>query len=494
MGALHAGHASLIRLARQENERVLVSIFVNPLQFGPQEDLARYPRSLEADAQLCEALGVDVVFAPSTTELYGQSRSTGGLDDQVTQVVPPVPMTSVLCGRSRPGHFQGVATVVAKLLNLAQPQRVYFGQKDAQQLALIRRLVRDLNLPTVVIGCPTVREASGLALSSRNRYLTPEQAAAATGLYRGLQAAAALFRQGEQQAEPLIVAVEKTLASERLVQPDYIELVDPDSLLPLRQVSMRGLLAIAAQVGSARLIDNIMLDARKPIIAIDGPAGAGKSTVTKLVAERLHLTHLDTGALYRAVTWLAQRAGIAPEDELSLAELIGSTDLQLSRGCGPQEPSLTRVWVNGEEVTQAIRSPEVTAQVSAYAAQPIVRRCLLELQRDLGRSGGVVAEGRDIGTQVFPQADLKIFLTATASERARRRLHDLTDQGFSVPSLAELEAQIRERDRLDSSRAIAPLRKAADALEVNTDGLTIADVVDRIVELYQIRTSTPARR
>jgi pantoate ligase / CMP/dCMP kinase len=492
MGALHAGHGSLIQRACRENDRVLVSVFVNPLQFGPQEDLSHYPRSLEADTQLCQALGVAIVFAPSTAELYGESGLLPGRDDLLTQVLPPAAMTRVLCGRSRPGHFQGVATVVTKLLSLAQPQRVYFGQKDAQQLALLRRLVSDLNLPTQVIGCPTVREMSGLALSSRNRYLNSEQAASATVLYRGLQAAVQQFQQGQRQANALIEAVSTVVAGTPGVHLEYIELVDPESLLPLAEVCMRGLLAIAAHVGPARLMDNVMLDARKPIIAIDGPAGAGKSTVTKLVADRLQLTHLDSGAMYRAVTWLAQQAGVAPQDDLALAELISQTELRLLPGQTPEGVSFSRVFVNDQEITQAIRSPQVTAQVSAYAARPVVRRSLLELQRQLGQAGGVVAEGRDIGTHVFPEANLKIFLTATPTERARRRQQDLTNQGFSAPSLDDLEAQIVERDWLDSSRAIAPLAKAADALEVATDGLTIAEVVEQIVQLYETQSTRVA--
>jgi len=172
MGALHAGHLSLIERARRENAIVIVSIFVNPLQFGPTEDFQCYPRQLEEDRQLCEQLGVDAIFSPTPMELYGNRLPTSDGGTELTQVVPPAAMTSVLCGRSRTGHFQGVATVVTKLLNLVQPERAYFGQKDAQQLAIIRRLVTDLNLPVAIVACPIVREESGLALSSRNQYLT----------------------------------------------------------------------------------------------------------------------------------------------------------------------------------------------------------------------------------------------------------------------------------------------------------------------------------
>jgi pantoate ligase / CMP/dCMP kinase len=479
MGALHEGHLSLIRRAKQENDWVVVSIFVNPLQFGPQEDFAQYPRPLAADRALCAEAGVDVIFAPSPEEL-------GVIGDPPTQVVPPESLQATLCGLSRPGHFNGVATIVTKLLNLVQPHRAYFGQKDAQQVAILQQMVKDLNLPVAIVPCPIVREPSGLALSSRNQYLSPSQKAQATALSKGLDAAAQAFRQGERHRDRLIAIVQTQLAQTQLaqtqlanvpaIQVEYIELVDPMTLTKLTQVMENGLLAIAAKIGNTRLIDNTLLRTRQPIVAIDGPAGAGKSTVTKQVAQQLGLIYLDTGAMYRAITWLVTNSDVSLSDEPAIAELVNRATIELTQ---------ETVKINGQDVTTAIRTPAVTANVSAVAAQAAVRQVLVRQQQEYGRRGGVVLEGRDIGTHVFPDAELKIFLTATVTERARRRQTDLERLGQPVPSLEELTQLIAERDAKDSNRAIAPLCKAIDAIEVVTDGLTIDEVVAKLVNLYQ---------
>ncbi|MEQ8465463.1 bifunctional pantoate--beta-alanine ligase/(d)CMP kinase [Coleofasciculus sp. E1-EBD-02] len=489
MGALHPGHLSLIERARRENAIVVVSIFVNPLQFGPGEDLQQYPRQLEEDQRFCEQAGVDVIFAPTAVELYGDDPSDSGTPTEFTQVMPPPAMTSILCGHSRPGHFQGVATVVTKLLNLVQPDRAYFGQKDAQQLAIIRRLVADLNLPVTIVSCPIAREPSGLAYSSRNQYLTSAQKAQAPILYKGLQNAQNVFQAGERDRTALIAAVTSELSLIEEIQVEYIELVHPTTLTPLEQVEDQGLLAIAARLGSTRLIDNILLRNRQPIIAIDGPAGAGKSTVTRLVAQQLGLMYLDTGAMYRAVTWRVLQAEIDFTDEPAIAELVSQCQISLiSSGSQPQS---LRVWIDGKEVTQAIRSLDVTANVSAIAALPVVRHELVKQQQRWASKGGVVAEGRDIGTHVFPDAELKIFLTASVQERARRRLQDLQDEDQGTVSLEQLEADIQLRDQRDSTRTLAPLRQAADAIEINTDGLTIPEVTDRIISAYHKKALSP---
>ncbi|ASC71799.1 Bifunctional pantoate ligase/cytidylate kinase [Halomicronema hongdechloris C2206] len=478
MGALHQGHASLIQRARQDNDQVVVSIFVNPLQFGPGEDLDQYPRTLSEDLRQCHDLGVDAVFAPTAAVLYGDSLEAG-----VTQVVPPPAMTACLCGRFRPGHFTGVATVVTKLLNLVQPDRAYFGQKDAQQLAILQQLVRDLNIASQIVPCPTVREADGLAVSSRNRYLSPQERQQATVLYQGLQAAAQRFQQGECQGQVLIDTVQAVLATVPAVRPQYVELVHPQTLTPLWQIDTVGLLAVAAHVGQTRLIDNWWLRSRRPIIAIDGPAGAGKSTVARRVAQTLDLLYLDSGAMYRAITWLVLQRGIDPQDEVAVAEVIPDCEIRLAAG-EPGTPFPSRIWINDQEVTRAIRSPAVTQHVSTVAAQPMVRQRLLQQQQVHGVHGGIVMEGRDIGTQVFPQAELKIFLTASVQERARRRQRDLAAQQHPPVSLEDLAQAIDERDRKDSTRRVAPLQQADDAIELCTDGLTIDDVVAKIVHLY----------
>jgi pantoate ligase / CMP/dCMP kinase len=476
MGALHRGHLSLMQRARQENAIVIVSIFVNPLQFGPTEDFAEYPKTLEADLEQCWQAGVDAVFIPEASELI--------LSPFTTQVVPPKSLTEKLCGRSRPGHFQGVATIVLKLLNLVQPTRAYFGQKDAQQLVIIRQAMRDLNLAAEIVPCPIVREASGLALSSRNQYLNPVEHRQATILYRSLSAARQLFRKGIER-EVLLDAVRQTLAQEPEVKVEYLEFVNPETLESLPQVKHIGMIAIAARVGTTRLIDNVLLDARLPILAIDGPAGAGKSTVTRRSAAQLGLLYLDSGAMYRAMTWFALQSGVALEDEVAIADLVSQARIELIPGAQTTDP-LT-VLVNGEDVTDRIRSLEVTSQVSTLAAQSGVRDILKTQQQAYAQQGGVAAEGRDMGTHVFPQAGLKIFLTATIEERARRRYQELQDTGNAKISYEQLVAGIAERDRKDSQRAVAPLRKADDAVEILTDGLSVDGVVEKIVSLYRER-------
>jgi len=486
MGGLHRGHLSLIQRAQRENEVVVVSMFLNPLQFGPGEDLATYPQTHSQDLHLCAQAAVDIVFMPTAQTLYGTSLPVSG---NLTQVIPPKDMMAVLCGPYRPGHFEGVATVVTKLLSLVAPDRAYFGRKDAQQLAIIKRLSQDLNLPGQLIGCPTIREPSGLALSSRNTYLSPVEHQQAAILHDGLMAAETLFRAGERSSPVLLEAVRQPIAQVPAVDLQYVELVHPDTLKPLETVTSVGLLALAAHLGTTRLIDNVWLRHRQPIVAIDGPAGAGKSTVARQVAERLNLLYLDSGAMYRAVTWLALEQGLDLQDEVALAELLPDCDLQLAPSGNDSEFAAypSRIWLNGREVTALIRSPEVTGQVSVVAAQPAVRDTLLRQQQQYGISGGVVMEGRDIGTQVFPQAELKIFLTASVAERARRRQRDLAAQQQPNASLEDLERAIDERDRKDSTRRVAPLRKADDAIELNTDGLSIEDVVERIVELFEQR-------
>ncbi len=251
MGALHLGHQSLIDRARRENAMVVVSIFVNPLQFGPNEDLDRYPRQLEIDRVICETAGVDALFLPTAESM--------GIEDTLTQIIPPATMMACLCGRTRSGHFQGVATIVTKLLNIVRPDRAYFGQKDAQQLAIIRRIVADLNFPVDIVGCPTLRAESGLALSSRNQYLTPTGRSQAAIIYRSLQQAQKLAAHGEREEQLLLAAVKAELSNVPKFELEYLELVDPHTLQSIEIVEQPALLAIAGRIENTRLIDNIML-------------------------------------------------------------------------------------------------------------------------------------------------------------------------------------------------------------------------------------------
>jgi len=250
MGALHEGHLSLVRAARASCDAVAVSIFVNPTQFGPNEDLAKYPRSFERDRELLEREGVDVLFAPSVEEMY-----PGGTVTWVTVEG----LSSKLDGRSRPTHFRGVTTVVAKLFHIIEPDVAFFGQKDAAQVAVIRRMVRDLNLPVEIAVCPTVREADGLAMSSRNAYLDAGQRKQALVLHRSLMRVKQLADAGERSAAKLAAAGREEFAAERSVRLDYFEIVDPETLDPVAEVSKRALVAVAAYVGPTRLIDNVLL-------------------------------------------------------------------------------------------------------------------------------------------------------------------------------------------------------------------------------------------
>jgi len=248
MGALHAGHEKLIQVARSECAVVAVSIFVNPLQFGPNEDYGRYPQALSQDLEMCERNRVDLVFIPSVKEMYPQPQFTmvevGRLGDH-------------LCGKFRPGHFQGVATVVLKLLNIVQPHRAFFGEKDMQQLAIIRRSVLDLNVPVTIVGVPTVREADGLALSSRNRYLNPEERKAAPELYRALKEARSRIQAGEQAVAKIREAALQVLQSSPLIRVEYFEIVDPEELQPVDVIADPVRIAAAIWIGNTRLIDNV---------------------------------------------------------------------------------------------------------------------------------------------------------------------------------------------------------------------------------------------
>ncbi len=252
MGALHAGHRSLIERARAENGFVAVTIFVNPTQFGPKEDLSRYPRPFAHDVELCTQAGVDLIFNPTPETMYGQDFKT---------YVEVHDLQNVLCGASRPGHFRGVATVVLKLFNILQPDIAYFGQKDAQQALLLSRMVRDLNVPVELAICPIIREPDGLAMSSRNVYLDAGERASAPVLYRTLSTLRDAVASGTRDAGALIAQAKAAIESSPHTRIDYIAIVDRDTLTPLATVQGKVLIALAVFVGTTRLIDNVMVDA-----------------------------------------------------------------------------------------------------------------------------------------------------------------------------------------------------------------------------------------
>jgi pantoate--beta-alanine ligase len=250
MGFLHEGHLALVRQARAENDTVAVSIFVNPTQFGPAEDFAQYPRDMKRDLALLRKAGVDLVFSPSVEEMYPAGFGTSIQVEGITERLE---------GEFRPGHFRGVATVVIKLFNIVQPDRAYFGQKDAQQLRVIRKMVLDLNLPLEVCAVPTAREQDGLAMSSRNVLLAPAERAAAGVLSRALREAAARYEDGERSGDRLREAMRAVLAEEPLARPDYVSVADADTLLELADMDRPALLSLAVRIGTTRLIDNVLL-------------------------------------------------------------------------------------------------------------------------------------------------------------------------------------------------------------------------------------------
>jgi pantoate--beta-alanine ligase len=251
MGALHEGHLSLVRAAKAQCDAVAVSIFVNPTQFGPTEDLSKYPRQFDHDCRLLEKEGVEILFAPPVEEIYPGGEVTWVLVEGLSEK---------LDGRSRPGHFRGVTTIVSKLFHILEPEAAFFGQKDAAQLAVIRRMVQDLNFPVEIVACPIVREPDGLAMSSRNAYLNREERGRALVLQRSLQHAQQEFQTGERIAVKLIYAAKEVFAREPKVALDYFEIVDPDTLDSVERISQKTLVAVAAYVGSTRLIDNIVLN------------------------------------------------------------------------------------------------------------------------------------------------------------------------------------------------------------------------------------------
>jgi pantoate--beta-alanine ligase len=262
MGFFHAGHISLMQAAREDCEFVVVSLFVNPTQFGPAEDLADYPRDLERDTTMAEAVGVDCIFHPDAAEMYPEPYLT---------YVEVEEAGGILCGASRPGHFRGVATVVAKLFNIIPAQRAYFGLKDAQQVWVIRKMARDLDFDVEVVACPTVRESDGLAMSSRNIYLEPEERKAAAVLSRSLRLAQDLVADGERDAAAIIKGMKELIAGESLVRPEYIEAMDWERLHTVKTLQGEVLIALAARVGKARLIDNVLL---RPEPGGNGPRSA----------------------------------------------------------------------------------------------------------------------------------------------------------------------------------------------------------------------------
>ncbi len=475
MGGLHPGHQYLIEKAKerktQKNQIILVSIFVNPLQFGKDEDFKKYPRNISKDSELAFNAGADAIWAPNYFEVF-----PGGENSHFKIQVPQT-LNNQLCGAERAGHFDGVATVIIRLIRIIRPEKLILGEKDWQQLIIIRKLFQELSIAIKIESYSTKRDQSGFAYSSRNSYLSDSERVNAQSLPNTLKEAKTDF---EKEKVINLTKIASKL-KENSLKIEYLKIVDPFSLKEIENLDGICLLAAAVKCGSTRLIDHTFLMQRKPIIAIDGPAGAGKSTVTKAFAQKLGLIYLDTGAMYRAVTWLIISNSIAPNDQAAIENILKDSNLEFKNSSFIEQ----KIFINNIDVTKKIRSPEVTSMVSEIAKQQFVRELLTRQQKAIGKDGGLVAEGRDIGTAVFPDADVKVFLTASPTERAKRRALDLNKRGFEFSSIEDLEQEIKERDKKDSEREIAPLKKAQDAIELVTDGMNIEEVLEELTYIFR---------
>tara|TARA_Y100001968_G_scaffold324142_1_gene362929 strand:- start:11503 stop:13056 length:1554 start_codon:yes stop_codon:yes gene_type:complete len=477
MGGLHEGHKRLIEVASKLSEEkpsvVLLSIFVNPLQFEDSEDFKNYPRDLENDIKIATKAGAHAIWVPTLEEIF-----PGGIQSHFKLIVPNKFQLN-LCGANRKGHFDGVATIIIRFINIVKPSFLILGEKDWQQLIIIKKLIQDMNLNIKIKSVPTKREKDNLACSSRNKYLNDLERKYASYLPKALRKIAKnYYKNGNINLQKIKTSLEKNGLT-----VEYLQVVDPENLQLIDHPSNLCLLGAAVQIGKTRLIDHTFLMNRYPIVAIDGPAGAGKSTVTKVFAKKMGLMYLDTGAMYRAVTWLIQERNIELDDKNNIKKALSNMKLNLTTS----NSGHLKVIINDEDVTDKIRDPKVTSKVSQIASYRCVRESLTLQQKQIGLKGGLVAEGRDIGTTVFPDAELKVFLTASAKERAKRRAIDLKKMGYNVPSLIDLEKEICNRDDLDISREISPLIKAEDAKELITDGMTIENVVEYIIEIFRLK-------
>ncbi len=475
MGGLHAGHQFLIRKAKEtasvKDPIILVSIFVNPLQFSKNEDFEKYPRNLKRDSELACISGADAIWAPDVSDVF-----PGG-EDYHFKIQVPLTLHKQLCGAKRKGHFDGVATVIIRLIKLVQPGTLVLGEKDWQQLIIIRKLFEELSIPTKIESYPTFRDKNGFAYSSRNSYLSNLEKQKALSLPQSLKE----VREAFKTTKKINLGKAASTLKENDLEIEYLKIVDAYTLKEKEDTNSLCLLAAAVRCGTTRLIDHTFLMKREPIIAIDGPAGAGKSTVTKEIAKKLGLIYLDTGAMYRAVTWLMQRDLIDPENKAMIDKTLKNLKLEFKTSTKGKQ----KIIINDIDITEQIRSPKVTSLVSKIASIESVREALTNQQKLIGAKGGIVAEGRDIGTVVFPDAEVKVFLTASPTERAKRRYLDLKNRGYQSPKIEDLEREIKERDLQDSQREIAPLMKAEDAIELITDGMNIQAVITELTRIFR---------
>jgi len=471
MGNLHLGHKELIREAKKSKENlVILSIFVNPLQFNDKEDLRNYPRTINKDIDLAFAAGADAIFIPCVDEIFPKNQN------KLKYLKASEDLSKTLCGISRKGHFDGVCTVVYRLINIIKPEVIFLGEKDWQQLLIIKEMVARYKIRVAIKSIDTQRDIDGIPFSSRNNLLLNNDREKLKLFSEELFHAKQIFNQTKT------INLEKIINNlkDKTIKIEYLEHVDAFNLKRSTSEMNITMLAGAIICGSTRLIDHIFLMKRDPIIAIDGPAGSGKSTVTKLIAKKLNFIFLDTGAMYRALSWYLIKEKINHENRKDLNSFLSNISIKFKSIAGSKQ----NVIINDYNVTEKIRSQEISAIVSSIASIKEVREFLVEEQRKIGREGGLVAEGRDIGSKVFPHAELKIFLTATINERAKRRKNDLEAIGLETIDFEKLKKEIEQRDFEDSNRKISPLIKTEDAIEIISDGLSINQVVEKILEVY----------
>ena len=471
MGNLHDGHIKLFLTAKNSNLNInLVSIFVNPLQFDNKRDLENYPKSIDNDINIAFSNGIDAIFIPNTNDIYPPN------DENIIYQKASKELSSVLCGSKRVGHFDGVCTVIYRLLNLTKPRNLYLGEKDWQQLLIIKDLIKVNKLNIFVKSIPTQRDFDGIPLSSRNKRLSSEDRKLIKVFTKELYLAKKFFN---KEKKINLKQLTKKLEEQKILI-EYLEHLHPYNLKEANEKDNISILAGAIRCGETRLIDHVFLMKRNPIIAIDGPAGSGKSTITKLIAKKLNLLYLDTGAMYRALSWFLLREKINYEKENELNKILNNLSIVFKSN----SKSTQDVFINHFCVTEEIRSQEINSKVSKISSIKEIRNYLVEEQRKIGESGGLVAEGRDIGTTVFPDAELKIFLTASIDERAKRRKLELESKESGEINFNQLKELIKKRDFEDSNREISPLRKASDAIELITDGYSIDEVVEKIIYIY----------
>lgn len=471
MGNLHQGHTELIREAKKlKGHLVILSIFINPLQFNDKEDLRNYPRSTNKDIDLAFNAGADAIFIPYENEIFPKDAK------KIQYQKASEDLSKTLCGISREGHFDGVCTVVYKLINIVKPRVIFLGEKDWQQLLIIKQMVTKKNIKVAIKSIDTQRDIDGVPFSSRNNNLLKNDREKLKLFSSELFHNKRIFNQTKKVSLKKIVKRLK----DKDIKIEYLEHVNAFDLQRSTSKNNITMLAGAIICGSTRLIDHVFLMKRDPIIAIDGPAGSGKSTVTKLIAQKLNFIFLDTGAMYRALSWYLIKEKINYENRKELNLFLSNISIKFKSVKGLKQD----VIINDHNVTEKIRTQEISSIVSSIACIKEVREFLVKEQRKIGHKGGIVAEGRDIGSKVFPNAELKIFLTATINERAKRRKNELEAMGHGTIDFQKLKNEIEQRDFDDSNREISPLVKAEDAIELISDGYTINQVVEKILEIY----------